>query len=313
MCRTMRRGEAASSDAWSAVLHLAEHLIGGAVAGSTSAQHAGPLPDLTGAAAQAYVGDSGDVAADVRRLRGYGDGVWVVDDGLPLDARAAALVGVPGGMVGRARRAPGKGLPPLPEMQRQHDEDLDGSRPCALEGDSSGRKVGGEGRVEGEEGKDAGWLYSSGFPLGHGDSVLMPAVRLQPEPLHFVRWRRWLRRRCLRTVERRVVRVEASSAVPGTCEAMEEWVSTARACVRASMSMHACARSRLACLWVYLEHVARSYCCCCCCCCYGSFCAAEVARRRITGVALMPLIMAEREEESVFGYSNRNKVSAHAK
>jgi len=63
---------------------------------------------------------------------------------------------------------------------------------------------------------DEGWIYSGAFPLMHADAVLIPApARSRPEPLDFVRWRRWIRRRRLRTVERRVVRVESSAQVPG--------------------------------------------------------------------------------------------------
>ena len=63
---------------------------------------------------------------------------------------------------------------------------------------------------------DKGWIYSGAFPLMHADAVLIPApARSRPEPLDFVRWRRWIRRRRLRTVERRLVRVEASAEAPG--------------------------------------------------------------------------------------------------
>ena len=76
----------------------------------------------------------------------------------------------------------------------------------------------GDGRQQQDKSEhdDKGWIYSGAFPLMHADSVLIPApARSRPEPLDFVRWRRWIRRRQLRTVERRLVRVEASAEAPG--------------------------------------------------------------------------------------------------
>jgi hypothetical protein len=85
-----------ASDAWAAVLTLAEHLIG------SHSSPAGAQPDnplVSGAAALASTGDATDLAADIRRLAPHADGVWVVDDGLALDASRPPVTGAPAGFL----------------------------------------------------------------------------------------------------------------------------------------------------------------------------------------------------------------------
>ena len=90
--------ESATSDAWSAVLHLAEHIMG---AHNSSAGGQLPTQDLLisgGAAALASNGDASDLPADIRRLEPHADGVWVVDDGMALNACRPPVTGVPAGL-----------------------------------------------------------------------------------------------------------------------------------------------------------------------------------------------------------------------
>ena len=178
-------GVGGAGDAWAAVLNFAEHVIG--TQSHSAAAHTREVKDVAGAAGQAYAGDASNLPADIARLKQHVDGVWVVDDGLEFGENTHSVVGVPGGL-----SASDGTLPSVLESEKEREKDEDLSQR-----------------------EDEGWVYSSGFPLGRGDSVMLTsAARSQPEPLHFVRWRRWLRRRMLRTVARRVVRVEASD-VPG--------------------------------------------------------------------------------------------------
>ena len=189
------KGDKASDlDGWTAVLNWAENIMGASL---SRRGQAGAQVDASRAAAQAFTGDRSDLARDMARLQPHADGVWVVDDGLEYHVQRPAVIGVPGGEFHAAPGSNDAGLPSVAEGDRERQED----EACAASQD------------EGEEG--GGWIYASAFPLGHGDSMLLAgAACSQPEPLHFVRWRRWLRRRKLRTVERRLVRVEAS-LVPG--------------------------------------------------------------------------------------------------
>jgi hypothetical protein len=196
---------------WAAVLHWAENIMG---ASHSPSGQAGAQVDASGAAGRAYTGDRSDLALDMQRLLPHADGVWVVDDGLEYDERRPTIVGVPGGLVKAPPGLSDAALSSVSEGERERQERQEDE--ASAEDDASAASHENSGRNE----KNGGWIYGSGFPLGPwihgGPDTLMPAggAWSQPEPLHFVRWRRWLRRRRFRTVERRLVRVEAS-LMPG--------------------------------------------------------------------------------------------------
>ena len=213
--RAARGGDEGSSEGgdlgWAAVLHWAENIMG---ASHSPSGQAGAQVDAAGAAGRAYTGDRSDLALDMQRLLPHADGVWVVDDGLEYDERRPMIVGVPGGLVKAPTGLSDAALSSVSEGERERQELQEDEE--TAEDDASAASHENSGRNE----RNGGWIYGSGFPLGPwihgGPDTLMPAggAWSQPEPLHFVRWRRWLRRRRFRTVERRLVRVEAS-LMPG--------------------------------------------------------------------------------------------------
>eukprot|EP00960_Hanusia_phi_P029950 748309-Hanusia_phi.AAC.1 len=66
-----------------------------------------------------------------------------------------------------------------------------------------------------ENKKEEGWFYSSNFPLGHVDEALIRhPVSNECGPYDYSRWRRWLRRRVIRTMEKYHVSIQYKQGDP---------------------------------------------------------------------------------------------------